>query len=161
MCGKRINPHGSKCLAKVSQKVMTKLLLQSISSYMMSIFLLASALIATIEKMMNSFCWENNGLNNCEIHWMSWEKLVVHKINEGMGFKDLTTFNLAMILWSLGFSKPNTILTLIFWHHPWDTTNVTGGEAFSVLNLLFRWDLEGGCICLGDNIPVFKEHWFV
>jgi len=92
---------------------------------------------------------------------MSWEKLVVHKINEGMGFKDLTTFNLAMILWSLGFSKPNTILTLIFWHHPWDTTNVTGGEAFSVLNLLFRWDLEGGCICLGDNIPVFKEHWFV
>jgi hypothetical protein len=30
-------------------------------------------------------------------HWMSWEKLSMHKIHGGMGFKNLSAFNLAML----------------------------------------------------------------
>lgn len=31
------------------------------------------------------------------IHWLSWDKLTVHKFFGGMSFKDLITFNLAML----------------------------------------------------------------
>ena len=65
--------------------------------YVISIFLLSTSLINTIVKMMNSFLWGYDGSNNLGIHWMSWPKLLMHKNYGGMGFKDLTTFNLAMI----------------------------------------------------------------
>ena len=31
------------------------------------------------------------------LNWMSWERLSVHKFFSGMGFKDLTPFNVAML----------------------------------------------------------------
>jgi len=47
--------------------------------------------------MINAFWWGNGGNNNRGIHWLSWDKLTVHKKFGGMGFKDLTAFNLAML----------------------------------------------------------------
>lgn len=63
----------------------------------MSIFLLPTSLINTIEKMMNSIWWGYGGSNNSVIHWMSSEKLSMHKNYVGIGFTDLTTFNLATL----------------------------------------------------------------
>lgn len=76
---------------------MIKYVLQAILSYIMSIFILPTSIISTIEKMMNSFWWGHGGPNNRVIHWMSWEKLLVHKNYGGMGFKDFTAYNLAML----------------------------------------------------------------
>jgi hypothetical protein len=93
----KINTWSSKCLSKVGHEVMIKSVLQAIPSYIMSIFMLSSNIISTIEKMMNAFWWGHSGSNNRSIHWLSWEKLSMHKTNGGMGFKDLTAFNLAML----------------------------------------------------------------
>jgi len=76
---------------------MIKSVLQVILSYVMSIFILPTFIISTIEKMMNSFWLGHGGPKIRGIHWMSWENLSVHKTHGGMGFKDLTTFNLAML----------------------------------------------------------------
>jgi hypothetical protein len=76
---------------------MIKSVLQAIPSYVMSIFLLPDTIISAIEKMMNSFWWGCGRANNRGIHWMSWERLSVHKSHGGMGFKDLTAFNLSML----------------------------------------------------------------
>jgi len=73
---------------------MIKSVLQAIPSYVMSIFLLPTSIISTIEKMLNSFWWSHGGSSGRGIHWLSWEKLSMHG---GMGFKDLTAFNLAML----------------------------------------------------------------
>jgi hypothetical protein len=93
----KINSWSSKCLSKAGREVMIKSGLQAIHSYVMSIFLLPETIISTIEKMMNSFWWGCGGSRSRGIHWMSWEKLSVHKSHGGMGFKDLTAFNLAML----------------------------------------------------------------
>ena len=93
----RINTWSSKCLSKAGREVMIKSVLQAIPSYVMSIFLLPKSIINTIEKMMNSFWWGHGGSSNRGIHWMSWERLSVHKSHGGMGFKDLYSFNLAML----------------------------------------------------------------
>lgn len=31
------------------------------------------------------------------MHWLSWERLSIHKNYGGMGFKDLTSFNVSML----------------------------------------------------------------
>jgi len=77
---------------------MIKYVLQAIPSYIMSIFLLPTSIISTIEKMMKYFWWGHGGSNPRGIHWMSWEKLSdMHKIHGAMRLKDLTTFNQVML----------------------------------------------------------------
>jgi hypothetical protein len=93
----KINSWSIKCLSKAGREVMVKYVLQSIPSYVMSIFLLPSSLIDSIEKMLNVFWWGYGGNHARGIHWLSWDKLTVHKKYGGMGFKDLTAFNLAML----------------------------------------------------------------
>jgi len=68
-----------------------------ILSYVMSIFKLPNSLLDEIEKMMNAFWWGHGGTSNKGLHWLSWEKLSVHKNHGGMGFKDLAAFNVAML----------------------------------------------------------------
>nr|ABN06084.1 Polynucleotidyl transferase, Ribonuclease H fold [Medicago truncatula] len=47
--------------------------------------------------MTNSFWWGHGRTNQHGINWLNWEKLSMHKNHGGMGFKDLTAFNLAML----------------------------------------------------------------
>jgi len=47
--------------------------------------------------MMNSFWWGHGKTTQRGIHWMNWEKLSAQKMHGGMGFKDLSAFNLAML----------------------------------------------------------------
>ena len=63
----------------------------------MSIFKLPNTLLYEIEEMMNDFWWGNGGANDRGMHWLSWDKLSVHKRHSGMGFKDLAVFNVAML----------------------------------------------------------------
>jgi hypothetical protein len=93
----RIRSWSSKCLSKAGREVMVKSVLQAIPTYIMSVFLLPKTLIDDIEKMMNSFWWGNGGASNRGMRWMAWEKLSVHKRFGGMGFKDLASFNAAML----------------------------------------------------------------
>jgi len=51
----KINTWSIKCLSKAGREVMIKSVLQSISSYIMSIYFLPNKLIDGIEKMINAF----------------------------------------------------------------------------------------------------------
>jgi hypothetical protein len=53
-----INSSSSKYLTKARREVMIKFLLQTILLYVMSMFLVPTSIISTIEKMMNSF-WDH------------------------------------------------------------------------------------------------------
>ncbi|GAU30093.1 hypothetical protein TSUD_38890 [Trifolium subterraneum] len=94
---KKINSWSSKSLSKAGRKVLIKSVLQSIPTYFMSIFTIPSSLCDEIEKMMNSFWWGQSGARNKGIHWMSWERLSMHKNDGGMDFKSLHAFNLAIL----------------------------------------------------------------
>jgi hypothetical protein len=63
----------------------------------MSIFTLPSSLCDEIEKMLNAFWWGHSRAQNKGIHWLSWDKLYMHKSVGSMGFKNLSAFNLAML----------------------------------------------------------------
>ena len=76
---------------------MIKSVLQAIPSYVISIFQLPSNLLIAIERKINVFWWGHGRSATRGINWLSWEKLSMHKSHGGMGFKDLSAFNLAML----------------------------------------------------------------
>jgi len=51
----KINSWSSKCLSKAGKEVMIKSVLQSIPSYIMSVFLLPNKLVDAIEKIIDAF----------------------------------------------------------------------------------------------------------
>lgn len=53
---------------------MIKFVLQTISSYVMSVFILPDTLMEDIQKMLNAFWWEG-GSNNKGIKWFAWDML--------------------------------------------------------------------------------------
>lgn len=112
----RINSWSSKCLSKARHEVMIKSVLQAIPSYVMSLYQLPSTLITNIERMMNTF-WRGHGSTNHRgINWLSWEKLSMHKTHGGMGFEDLSTFNLSILRkqgWKF-LTEPNSLVFRIF-----------------------------------------------
>jgi len=109
----KINSWSSRCLLHAGREVLIKYVLQSIPSYVMSVFLLSGSLINEIEKMLNSFWWGHNLANSRGLHWLSLERLSVPKVFGGMGFKGLKAFNMAMVgkqAWKL-VSTPESLIT--------------------------------------------------
>ena len=62
----------------------------------MSCFKLPITLCHEIETLIRKFWWGQKG-DKREIHWVKWEDLCLHKDQGGVGFKDLTMFNEAML----------------------------------------------------------------
>lgn len=65
---KKINSWSNKSLSQVGKKTLIKPVIQSIPTYVMSVFLLPPSLSDEIEKMMNSFWWRHNQNQDKGIH---------------------------------------------------------------------------------------------
>lgn len=68
-----------RALAKAGKEVMIKSVLQSIHSYMKSIFLIPSYIVGDIERIINAF-WLGGWNHNKGIHWMVWKRLASSQI---------------------------------------------------------------------------------
>ncbi|KAK2410575.1 hypothetical protein QL285_045934 [Trifolium repens] len=112
---KRINSWRGIALSRASKEVMIKSVLQAIPSYVMGVYLLPDSTINDIERMMNSFWW-GGGANNKGIWWLAWDRMTHPKGQGGLGFRDLHTFNLAMIAkqgWKI-LTNPHTLVARIY-----------------------------------------------
>ena len=169
---KKINSWSSKCLSKAGREVLIKYVLQSIPTYFLSLFTLPSSLCDEIEKMMNSFWWGHSGAQSKGIHWMSWDRLSMHKKDGGMGFKSLGTFNLAMLGkqgWRI-MTNPQTLIARMykaryFLHSNFFEAPLVHKPSFvwrSICNAKFilragsRWKIGDG-----SSIPIWNNNWLV
>jgi len=112
---RRINAWKGRALSKAGKEVMIKSMLQSIPSYIMSIYLLPNSVIDDIEKMINAFWWGGRS-NNRRIKWMAWERVACPKEFGGMGFRNFKAFNLSMVAkqgWSF-LSKHDSLVARVF-----------------------------------------------
>ena len=76
--------------------MLIKAMAQAILTYIMSCFQIALGLCKDIEVLMCKF-WRGSQEDQRKIYWINWEKLCWPKTAGGMGFRDLHTFNLAML----------------------------------------------------------------
>ena len=93
---KRIQGWKEKSLSKGGKEILIKAVAQAIPTYSMSCFKIPTSLCKELESLMAKFWWGDQS-NNRKIHWVSWEKMCWPKDAGGLGFKDLQSFNLAML----------------------------------------------------------------
>ncbi|GKV43150.1 hypothetical protein SLEP1_g50482, partial [Rubroshorea leprosula] len=83
-------------LSRAGREVLIKSVLQSLPTYLMSLFLLPASLCTDLERIMNRYWW-GGGEDEHKIHWMEWKKLATSKRTGGLGFRAMRDFNLAML----------------------------------------------------------------
>ena len=85
-----------KLLSQAEREVLIKFVIQAIPIYTMSCFKLPVTLCHELESLIRKFWWGQRG-DRRKVHWVKWDDLCQHKNQRGMGFKDLTMFNKAML----------------------------------------------------------------
>ena len=93
---KRMQGWEGKLLSQAGREILIKSVIQAIPTYTMGCFKLPSTLCHEIEIMVRKFWWGQRGERR-KIHWVRWDDLCRQKNDGGMGFKDLTLFNEAML----------------------------------------------------------------
>jgi hypothetical protein len=166
---KRINSWRGKTLSRAGKEVMIKSVLQAIPTYIMSVYLLPDTMIKDIERMMNSFWW-GGGNDNKGIRWLTWDRMTYPKVLGGMGFRDLHSFNLAMIAkqgWNI-MTKPHTLVAKLYKARYFPNSSLFDSQLGHNPSYAWRgiWKarqiLMNGCRwSIGDGtcIKVMKEPW--
>ena len=85
-----------KLLSRAGKEVLLKSVIQAIPTYMMSLFAIPTGILDEINSMCARFWWGARGTER-KMHWVSWDKLCLPKSHGGMGFRDLKTFNQALL----------------------------------------------------------------
>lgn len=94
--GEELNGGGDKLLSVGGKEIHIKVVVQSIPSYSMILFCLPKSLILDMHRLCARFWW-GRSLNKRKIHWCVWSRLCKFKMEGGLGFRDLETFNRALL----------------------------------------------------------------
>jgi hypothetical protein len=76
--------------------VLIKACAQAIPIFAMSCFDITKGLCDQMSAMVCRFWWAQQDEEN-KVHWISWDKLSLSKKVGGLGYKDLHSFNMAML----------------------------------------------------------------
>jgi hypothetical protein len=166
---KRINSWRGRALSRAGKEIMIKSVLQAIPSYVMGVYLIPDSTIKEIERMMNSFWWGGGG-DSKGIKWLAWDRLASPKSHGGLGFRDLHSFNLAMIAkqgWNI-MTKPQTLVAKLYKARYFPNSSLF--DSYLGHNPSYAWRgiwkarqiLMNGCRwSIGDGtcIKVMKEPW--
>ena len=135
---KRIQGWKDKLLSKGGKEILTKVVAQAIPTYSMACFKIPISLCSKLKAMMARFWWGNQ-TDASQIHWISWQKLYQAKKEGGMGFKDLHTFNMAMLTkqgWRIMIYQFQESLKLVIflmdhlWTHKLEKTHHLHGGSY-------------------------------
>ena len=85
-----------KLLTHAGKEVLIKSVAQAVPSYTMSCFQLPKKLCEEPTGMIGQFWW-GQVKNEKKLAWLSWDKMCMLKDNGGLGFRDLRSFNLALL----------------------------------------------------------------
>ena len=86
----------NKLLSTAGKEVLHKAVAMALPTYTMSCFKLPVRRRKELSTMMANFWWgEESGKK--KIHWCSWKKMTQQKDRGGLGFKDLQSFNRALL----------------------------------------------------------------
>ena len=85
-----------KLLSQAGREILIKAVAQALPAYTMSCFKLPINLCHEIEALIRKFYWGQRG-DARKIHWVKWQEMCKPKSQGGMGFKDLSRFNDALL----------------------------------------------------------------
>ncbi|KAM6584214.1 hypothetical protein CsatB_011216 [Cannabis sativa] len=166
----RLLSYGTKFLSRAGKEILIKTVAQALPSYAMSVFLIPQEVTRDMESLMSKFWWQSSNNSSSGIHWMSWKKLCKHKTKGGMGFRNLRSFNLALLGkqgWRL-LTNPETLVARIFKARYYPRGTFFSAEIGNNPSYVWRSVLEarqilthGVCWSIGNGsaISVLGEPW--
>lgn len=92
----KVDSWSMKLLSQEGKEVFIKSILQTILIYDMACFLLSNSLCIDFERIIANFWWQK-GKRQRRIHWCEWDKLYDSKENSGLGFRNLSLFNIFLL----------------------------------------------------------------
>ncbi|CAM8990804.1 unnamed protein product [Rhodiola kirilowii] len=93
---KRVNDWKSKLLSAAGREVLVKAVIQAMPVYMMSVYLFPKSVISEMARLIQQFWWNKKGSKG--ISWLSQDMLQTKKYEGGLGFKNLSVFNEAILM---------------------------------------------------------------
>ena len=92
----RIAGWEEKLLSIIGKKILIKSIAQAVPAYAMMVFKILKKICKGIRNAISQFWWGDDDEHKW-IHWQEWWKMCVPKGKGGMWFRDLHSFNLAML----------------------------------------------------------------
>ncbi|KAL8113024.1 hypothetical protein AgCh_020371 [Apium graveolens] len=160
----------SKGICKPGKVTLLKTAAQSVPNFWMNLFLIPESVCDDIERLMNSYWWENGAGSTPGIRWRSWKRLCAVKEGGGLGMKELYKFNIAMLA-KQGWRLVNNVNPLVSslmkarYYPKEDFLNAAMGSnpSFMWRSILTAQDLlKHGCrrrIGNGDRTRIWKVPW--
>jgi len=112
---KKLSNWKVKFLSQARREILLKDVVQAITTYCMSVFLLPQTLCKDLNRMMQDFLWSHMAKSS-KIRWMSWEKMGKAKSMGGLRFRDLSIFIKALLakqLWRFQ-QNPDSLVAQIY-----------------------------------------------
>ena len=113
---KRLQGWKERLMSKAAKEILIKAVAQAIPTYAMACFDLSKSLCDDISQLVCRFWWAQND-DEKKMHWIGWNKMKASKVEGGLGFKDLYSFNLAMLArqcWRL-IQAPESLCAQVLW----------------------------------------------
>ena len=138
-------------------------------TYTIGCFMLPKSLCKDIEALIRKFLWGYKGEAR-KIHWVAWKNLCLSKCNEGLGFKDIENFNMALLgkqVWRL-LHNTDSFLYKVFKSKYFPNCSILDDEvktkgsydwqsilkARQVVRLGARWRIG-----IGESVIVRNDEW--
>lgn len=166
---KKLNAWNNKLFSDGGREVLIKSVIQAIPTYAMSCFRVPTTIIKEIESMTAKFWWGGSD-NIRKLHWKSWKYLTLPKDRGGMGFRDLTLFNKALLakhVWRM-ISNPDTPVARVFKTRYFKHMDIMEASLGSNPSFVWRsllWGREAlrdklyWKIGKGDKINITRDKW--
>lgn len=166
---KRLQGWEGKLLSQAGREVLIKSVIQAIPAYAMSCFKLPTTLCHEIETLVRKIWWGQRG-DPRKVHWVRWDEMCNHKDRRGMGFKDLTIFNdamLAKLSWRL-LHEDNSLFFRVFKARFFSNGTILDAKDFASASYAWRSILKGRDLILkgalwrvgdGKQIKIWRDNW--
>lgn len=133
-----------KFLSKAGKEILIKAVAQAIPTYAMSCFYLTKSLCDELTSMILRFWWAQHD-NDKKIHWLGKDKIMKPKSQGGLGFRDLHSFNIAMLArqgWRL-IQNPDSLCSRLLKAKYFPNCNVLDAQSRKQMSYSWRSILKG------------------
>jgi hypothetical protein len=167
---RRIQGWKERLMSMAAKEILIKAVAQAIPTYAMACFDLSKSLCDEISQLMCRYWWSQNDEVN-KMHWVGWEKMKLPKEDEGLGFRDLYSFNLAMLArqsWRI-LQAPESLCAQVLRAKYFPDGDLLAARPISGMSYVWRSILRGlevfkeGIIWrIGDgtNVHIWDDPWF-